>query len=50
MLQITWAQNPFMKKSTGYYNYLATKTPYRNVANMDSSPFVYKGIYYLILK
>lgn len=37
------SQNPFMKKSCGYYNHLGTKTPYRNVANMDTSPFTFKG-------
>lgn len=32
-----------MKKTCGYENHLGTKTPYRNVANMDTTPFKYKG-------
>lgn len=37
------AQNPFMKKAEFNYR-LGTKTPYRLVANMDASPFTFKGI------
>lgn len=37
-------QNPFFKDTSIYLDHLGTKTPYRHVANMDTTPMAFKGI------